>query len=126
MIYETHEEYGLLNRPNLIKLDSRKATDEELCLVHDESHLTAMKNIENLNQKELDEIADHLDSIYLNKSSYNSALLATGCLLNVVDSVCHEEATRGVAIVRPPGHHAEADEACGFCIFNNVAVAGRK
>ena len=32
--------------------------------------------------------------------------------------------TKGVAIIRPPGHHAEADEACGFCIFNNVPVAG--
>ena len=29
-----------------------------------------------------------------------------------------------MAIIRPPGHHAEADEACGFCIFNNVPVAG--
>ena len=31
----------------------------------------------------------------------------------------------GVAIVRPPGHHAEAEEACGFCIFNNVAVGAK-
>ena len=31
----------------------------------------------------------------------------------------------GVAIVRPPGHHAEADEACGFCLFNNVAVGAK-
>ena len=29
----------------------------------------------------------------------------------------------GVAVIRPPGHHAEPEEACGFCIFNNVAVA---
>ena len=31
----------------------------------------------------------------------------------------------GVAIVRPPGHHAEADEACGFCLFNNMAVGAK-
>ena len=31
----------------------------------------------------------------------------------------------GVAIVRPPGHHAEADEACGFCLFNNVVVGAK-
>ena len=30
-----------------------------------------------------------------------------------------------MAIVRPPGHHAEADEACGFCLFNNVAVGAK-
>lgn len=32
---------------------------------------------------------------------------------------------RGIAIVRPPGHHAEAQETCGFCYFNNIAVAAR-
>ena len=57
-------------------------------------------------------------------STLYSALLASGSLLNVVDAVCNEEVTRGVAIIRPPGHHAEADEACGFCLFNNVALAG--
>jgi len=33
--------------------------------------------------------------------------------------------TSGVAIVRPPGHHAESDTACGFCLFNNVALAAK-
>lgn len=31
----------------------------------------------------------------------------------------------GLAIIRPPGHHAEADESCGFCFLNNVAIAAR-
>ena len=43
----------------------------------------------------------------------------------VVDSVLNGECRSGVAIVRPPGHHAEEDEPCGFCIFNNVSLAAK-
>ena len=35
------------------------------------------------------------------------------------------EAEKGLAVIRPPGHHAEADEANGFCILNNVAMAAK-
>lgn len=36
-----------------------------------------------------------------------------------------QEAATGVAIVRPPGHHAESNTAMGFCFFNNAAIAAR-
>jgi len=42
-----------------------------------------------------------------------------------VDSVLAGECESVVAIVRPPGHHAEIGEACGFCIFNNVALGAK-
>jgi len=42
-----------------------------------------------------------------------------------VDSVITGECQSAVAIVRPPGHHAEQDVPCGFCIFNNVALAAK-
>jgi len=35
----------------------------------------------------------------------------------------NNESASGVAVIRPPGHHAELDIACGFCIFNSVAIA---
>ena len=41
----------------------------------------------------------------------------------MAEKVAEGELDCGFAIVRPPGHHAEADEAMGFCLFNNVAVA---
>lgn len=42
-----------------------------------------------------------------------------------MDSVIDGQSRSGVAIVRPPGHHAETDEPCGFCLFNNVALAAK-
>lgn len=41
----------------------------------------------------------------------------------MAEKVAEGELDCGYAIVRPPGHHAEPDEAMGFCLFNNVAVA---
>ena len=46
-------------------------------------------------------------------------------LAQCVSEVVSGRASHGVAIVRPPGHHAEGGKACGFCVVNNVAVAAR-
>lgn len=41
----------------------------------------------------------------------------------VSEKVAKGELDSAVAIIRPPGHHAEQDEAMGFCLFNNVAIS---
>ena len=92
-IYDKHKSYGLLERVHQVA--SRKATDEELALVHDQEHLDQMKLVEEMGQKERDDFAETLNSIYLNDQSYNCALVATGNLLNVTDKVCDEEAQSG-------------------------------
>ena len=46
-------------------------------------------------------------------------------VLEVVDTILTGRARTGLAVVRPPGHHAEPDTPHGFCIFNNVAVAAK-
>ncbi len=58
----------------------------------------------------------------LNPHSWDAALAAAGAAVRAVDAVMAGEAQRAFCNVRPPGHHAEADRAMGFCLFNNIAV----
>lgn len=55
--------------------------------------------------------------------SYGTALLAVGGVLGACDAVAAGEIDRAFCAVRPPGHHAEYDQAMGFCLFNQVAIA---
>lgn len=55
--------------------------------------------------------------------SIDALHLAVGASLRAVEAVVRGEADAAFALVRPPGHHAEADRARGFCIVNNVAIA---
>jgi acetoin utilization deacetylase AcuC-like enzyme len=58
-------------------------------------------------------------------ASFDVAKLAAGAAANAVDRVLAGEDRTALCLVRPPGHHALADSAMGFCLFNNVAVAAR-
>ena len=60
---------------------------------------------------DLDELAETFNSIYLNQFSVDCALLSGGGVLGVVDSVL-SECKAGLAVVRPPGHHAEEVKTC--------------
>lgn len=62
---------------------------------------------------------------YLSPASAEAALYAAGAAIGAVDMCRKGDLDRAFCAVRPPGHHAEADRAMGFCIFNNVAVAAR-
>jgi len=61
----------------------------------------------------------------ISMQSFDAALFAAGGAIAGVDAVMQGEARNAFVAVRPPGHHASAENAMGFCLFNNVAVAAR-
>lgn len=63
------------------------------------------------------------EDTFTSKKSYDAACLAAGALVTGVDLLFQNKIDNGLALLRPPGHHAEKEHSMGFCLFNNVAVA---
>ena len=64
-----------------------------------------------MDETERDELAETFNSIYLNQYSWDCGLLSAGGVLSVVDSIL-QDSRAGLAVVRPPGHHAEQVYFC--------------
>jgi acetoin utilization deacetylase AcuC-like enzyme len=100
------------------RLEPRAATRDEILLVHDRAHIA---NLEGLAGTQA-----HLDpDTFFSARSFEVAELAAGAAIELVRGVARGDFASGLAAVRPPGHHAEANRAMGFCLFNNVAIAAR-
>ncbi|XP_022135468.1 histone deacetylase 5-like [Momordica charantia] len=107
-----------------VVLNGKEAEDKHILAVHSKKHVDLIRNISSKEfDSRRDRIASKLNSIYFNKGSSESAYLAAGSVIDVAERVAKGDLNSAIAIVRPPGHHAEHDEAMGFCLYNNVAVA---
>ena len=97
-------------------LDPRSATDEDLERVHTREHIASIVAVRGR--------ATMIDEdTFTSPDSDDIARLASGAVLTAVDHVLDGPAdSRALALVRPPGHHAEAGKAMGFCLYNNIAV----
>lgn len=83
----------------------------------------SQKYLEKINQSFPKEDLVFLDGdTIVSKGSKKAAYDAVGGIINAIDAVMNQEFDNAFCVVRPPGHHAEKEQAMGFCIFNNVAV----
>ena len=111
------QETGMLER--LKSLPARDASIEEVAAVHRPDYIEEIRAAAEGRQGWLD------PDTYVGTHSYAAALRAAGGLLQAVQAVLEGQASNAFALVRPPGHHAVAGRAMGFCLFNNVAIAAR-
>ncbi|XP_025069468.1 histone deacetylase 6 isoform X3 [Alligator sinensis] len=117
------QELGLERR--CLRLPPRLATEPELLLCHSPEYVARLRATVGLRPRELHRAGSRYNSVYMCGESFEAACLAAGCVLSAVDAVLAGQVQNAVAVVRPPGHHAEPDAACGFCLFNSVALAAR-
>ena len=101
---------------NLIRIKPRRATYEEIALVHTDDYISRIRTSG----------VGYLDpDTYMSEDSLEAALYAAGAVIEAVEQCKRGEIERAFCAVRPPGHHAEAERAMGFCIFNNIAIGAR-
>ncbi len=112
------ESTGTMSRLN--RIAPRKAETEWITRVHDPAYVRRLEDhAPSTGYASLD-----LDTA-LSPGSLTAAHLAAGGVLAAVDAVMAGQVDQVFCAVRPPGHHAEANRAMGFCLYNNVAVAAR-
>ncbi|XP_077298771.1 histone deacetylase 4 isoform X3 [Arctopsyche grandis] len=134
------QETGLVTRCDRVR--SRKASLEELQTCHQEAH-TLLFGTNPLNRQKLDMsklatlpiknfvrlacggIGIDSDTTWNELHTAPAARMAAGCVIDLAFKTYMGDIKNGFAVVRPPGHHAEASQAMGFCFFNSIAVAAR-
>src|SRR5262249_15807169 len=105
---------GLRGRPGLVPIGARPASEDELALVHDPALIERVAAS-----------AGRACTIFdpdtrTSPGSWEAARIAAGGLIELCEAVCASEVDNGVALVRPPGHHAEYARAMGFSLFTHV------
>jgi acetoin utilization deacetylase AcuC-like enzyme len=101
------------------RVPGRDAEEDEIATVHDAAYLEELENVRGL-YAALD------DDTYLGPRSVQAAVRAAGGAIALVEKILDPTGPNtGLALLRPPGHHARPSGGMGFCLLNNIAIAAR-
>ncbi len=101
----------------LQSIPARDASLDDLTLVHSREHVERMREMAASGGRWAD------PDTWVGPRSYDAAVRAVGGVLAAVDAVVDGKVRSAFCALRPPGHHATASRAMGFCLFNQVAIA---
>lgn len=116
-IYTALQEGDLAEK--FVEIPPRMATHEELEWIHTADYINQIA----ATRGKLISVLD--PDTYASSFSYDTARLAVGGVFSLLDHIFRKDIQNGFALIRPPGHHAEANRSMGFCIFNNIALGAR-
>lgn len=116
-IYNMLEEKDMAKK--FVDIKARDATREELGYIHTQEYISRIASTKTRSKVILD------PDTHTSPRSWEAAILAAGGFLALIDKLMQNKIDNGFALVRPPGHHAEADRAMGFCLFNNIAIGAK-
>nr|BAW19564.1 histone deacetylase 6 [Gnatocerus cornutus] len=123
-VIHTCLEYEYLGRCVDLQNILRDDIFERISKKHSPEHFKRLQKLSILNDvPSLEVEASGFDSVYFNNFTFEAASRAASSVVNLVFAVAKGEVMNGMAFVRPPGHHAMAEEYNGYCYFNNVAIA---
>src|SRR4030042_934770 len=99
----------------LVHIKPRRANEEDILKVHTKDYFNNIKLFTGYYDPDT----------YVSKDSFEAATFAAGSVIEAIEKCKKGTIERAFCAVRPPGHHAEANRAMGFCILNNIAVGAR-
>ncbi|HEX6940454.1 MAG TPA: histone deacetylase [Longimicrobiales bacterium] len=108
----------------VLQVEAEPASTDDVLRVHTPALLERVQGVVRQAAESGTPIALDADTV-VSGTSWDAALAAAGCAVTATSLVLDGAAGSAFAVSRPPGHHATAGEAMGFCLINNVAVAAR-